>query len=236
MFDLPPEEAAAAPAPINEQPMEDNDQEDSDPNCDWVQENNKKNKKQRSTTNEVQRQEAANSIRPGCTQWVLKTWEPAHFKPQLKQLHNAMLARNITPLPSWGLQKCADVLHAKEPIALGDVEVSIIGESQPVVVQAELVDEASQPASAQRWYAIRQGCRLIHTILDMKEEFLIRDVGHQSRNEKESAARNSFWVRAATRFNDDTFVPKLVKSSEPYTNSIFEQYSLDPTSTKYKGV
>lgn len=224
----------------------------ADSNFAWIQ-----SKKQRSTVNDAERQRAAHSIRPGCDQHMLSTWKPASHKPMLKHLHNALIARNITPAKSWDNQKCATVLYNTEPLpppppdSLSSEAASVISPEsvqapavQDAVVVAEVIGEATQdsqasnlaPPPAPRWYAIRQGCRLVHTILDMKDEFLQRDIGHQSRLEKEAAARNSFWVRAAARFNDSTFLPTLIKTNDMSTNIVFETNNLDPSSTKYKGV
>ena len=41
------------------------------------------------------RQAAANSIAPGCTQWVVKTWTPASERPYAVQLKAAMQHRML---------------------------------------------------------------------------------------------------------------------------------------------
>lgn len=72
-------------------------------------------------------------------------------------------------------------------------------------------------------------------ICHMKEEFLKRDAGHLSRNEKDGAARNSFWLKAALTFNDVGFKPQLITSRDVMVQSVFEQAKLDPSYTQFEG-
>lgn len=76
---------------------------------------------------------------------------------------------------------------------------------------------------------------MLHTIFELKEHFVRRDEGHTTRNEKDSAARNWFWVLAAQKFNDESFLPVLMQTPDYSINLIFEGAHLDPTSTRYKG-
>ncbi|KAL1500139.1 hypothetical protein AB1Y20_012810 [Prymnesium parvum] len=160
------------------------------------------------------RQQAAESIQPGCKQWVIATWLPREAKPQLKHLRNEMMRRGGVPPKSWKPQQVADWLRKHSTLAvnveLHDAQCTQ-GVKELMTNEEDLTQvDVSCPDGgivACRWYAIRQGCRLLHVIKELKEQFLTRDAGHQSRNEKECAARNSFWVNAASKFNDPTFKP-----------------------------
>lgn len=43
------------------------------------------------------------------------------------------------------------------------------------------------------WFVNEQGARLLHVVLHMKEEFVLRDRGHHLQNEKKRAARSIVW-------------------------------------------
>lgn len=200
--------------------------------------------------------EAAKSISPGCPQWVISTWLPSHHKPQLKHLVHEIKQRGFPNPPAcWKAQQCADWLHKNGPergerlaalattidlvTAVPIVQASAAAVTNSNIVVGEL-QQAATPAQAaeptHRWHNIRQGCRLVHTIVELKEDFLRRDEGHLTRNEKDSAARNSFWVRAAEKFNDDNFTPILLRVDDEYVNTIFSDAKMDPSSARYKGV
>lgn len=136
----------------------------------------------------------------------------------------------------------------------GSTSQEQVGGLLPNITPSDVVTEPNMPprnnpspapsvASSQsnaiqhRWYALRQTARLLHVILEMKEEFLLRDVGHRSRLEKDGAARNSFWVRACEKFNDKTFLPsgELVIERVPDLQSKIALEAIDPSDTKYTG-
>ena len=58
-----------------------------------------------------------------------------------------------------------------------------------------------------RWYAHSCFVRLCHVIVELKDEFLMRDRPMATREQLDGAARNSFWQNAALKFNDATFKP-----------------------------
>jgi hypothetical protein len=58
------------------------------------------------------RQQSADSIRPGCEQWVVSSWKPIEKKPQLKNLLSVISQRfPSVKAKSWEAQKIADYLH-----------------------------------------------------------------------------------------------------------------------------
>jgi len=214
------------------------------------------------------RVQAAQSIKPGCAQWVLASWMPRESKPQRKHLQDEVLRRGGTAAKSWSPQQLADWLHLmKEPAepspsptlqdsvdelrsanaaANSAAVLPTTAGQHPSEGAGNVVDECRQRAAPlppapphQRWYANRQGARLLHVILEMKDEFVLRDQGHRSRNEKDSAARNSFWVKATAKFNDSTFLPSckevLHRVEDSATQLLLEEAHIDPSLSQYIG-
>lgn len=194
---------------------------------------------------EEQREAAARSIQPGCKQWMLSGWTPKNTKPQLKHLVAEYTRRcGNQPPKSWAPQQVADWLLKKEPPSGREqVEVVLVHDDETKSSDTTSAPPFHLPPSSvksaePRWWACRQGARLLHVIHAMPQEFLQRDVGHQSRLEKEGAARNSFWVKAATLFNDKAFQPQSIvnKINDMQAQVELEKAKIDPSWTPYEGV
>lgn len=196
------------------------------------------------------RRAAADSIEPGCKQWTLADWKPKMSKPFLKHLKAEIEARGYQAKGCWSPQQCADfllktpkkvveTLHSTETTVSEHESRLAEGDDQHGQIPcAPAMPAASNPPVAavpSRWFAHRHGCRLLHVLCDMKEEFLKRDEGHLSRNEKDGAAKNSFWLKAALKFNDVGFKPQLIKSKDEMVQSTLDQAKLDSSYTQFEG-
>ena len=213
---------------------------------------------------EILRVKSAQSIQPGCQQWVIAAWAPKETKPQKRHLQEEVARRGGAVVKTWTPQQLADWLLVKPavgPLCAGSVVVETLGvearsqgsntlqreaaseaQSQPGVHSAPVQASSAvvQPAQpAQRWHANRQGARLLHAIYELKDEFLQRDKGHRTRNEKEAAARNSFWVTATAKFNDASFKPSSVevirKIDNMPTQVMLEEFHINPSVAAYAG-
>mmetsp|Transcript_6902 Transcript_6902/g.10581 ORF Transcript_6902/g.10581 Transcript_6902/m.10581 type:complete len:126 (-) Transcript_6902:363-740(-) len=60
---------------------------------------------------DILRVSSAQSIQPGCAQWVLASWLPRESKPQRKHLQYEVERRGGIPYKSWNPQQLADWLH-----------------------------------------------------------------------------------------------------------------------------
>ena len=181
---------------------------------------------------------AARSIKPGCAQFELHSWNPKSSKPHIPHLRAEIKRRNAeVKCDNWDAQKCARWLHNNGPPTTGVATpantATPVHEVAPGVADA-FPDEADDAGKEQRWSARRHVPRLAHVINHHRSDFLTRDEKPKTRDQLDGAARNSFWQTAALTFADDAFKPALLVSRDPVTNEKFSACKLDPGPTTYR--
>ena len=176
------------------------------------------------------KQIAANSIKPGCAQWTIKSWDPKDEKPKKEHLLKAMANRILPPgskppAPAgWEVQKIADWLKAHG--VEGEVQ-DVTSPAPQLGVGGSPGEDVSPPTASasgggappppgvDRWSARSHGCRLITLIGtqdDLREGFLRKDTKFSTRTEKDIGDRDSFYVDLANAFNDSSrSCPELFK-------------------------
>jgi len=150
---------------------------------------------------------AAKSLQPGfktpsgATTWdgQSTSWEPKEAAPGLQHLLHAGQGR-AKPLP----KQAASQNWSKEKVIKWLLETPYLKEGE----EAEV--EAAPPLPNDRWSARVHTIRLMHVCVELKMQFLQKDVPMCTRNEKDAGDRNSFWVLAAEKFNDQSFKPTML--------------------------
>lgn len=97
-----------------------------------------------------------------------------------------------------------------------------------------------------RWSYRTCSIRMLHTIVELKGDFVRRDRPFQRRQDLDAAARNWFWQEAALKFNDPAFLPAPASvegeerppssrflSADVLNNVIFKQHNFCPEFTGY---
>ena len=79
---------------------------------------------------EILRVKSAQSIQPGCQQWVIAAWAPKETKPQKRHLQEEVARRGGAVVKTWTPQQLADWLLVKPavgPLCAGSVVVETVG-------------------------------------------------------------------------------------------------------------
>ena len=172
---------------------------------------------------------AARAIVPGCVHWELTKWPKSEAKPNSHAMRAEILRRDPKARPSgWSNQTCATWLHANA-VPPEVVALDAATPRAPEVTREDVADAwaavdatSTETDPKKKWNHYNCSVRLLHCIVDTKEDFLKRDA-KLTRQELDAKSKDWYWTQCALKFNDTTFMPELINSSDPDSAHSYER-------------
>ena len=178
------------------------------------------------------------TIKPGCTHWNVKANEfPKENRPSKVALRMEVQRRDPTRKPAhWDVGKLCAWLRdnegkqeqgkesgdAETPPSQGQGRPAAGGGTPSSEAEVEAVEVEVDPNKVRRWVQNKQTVRLVHAVLETKEQFLVRDKKPVNRVALEGEDRKWYWHNLSKKFNDPGFNPAV---RETQTDTEFKGFS-----------